>query len=282
MRCFVKIFLMGSVGSLVGCTTLTEVAEQSSANTPFRTIKKATSDLTPRQEYFLGRSIAATVLSESPAIASQPLQAYLNELGQYLALHSSRPETFLGYRFVATVSKVPFALSAPGGFVLVSSGMLKIVRNEDELAAIFAHEIAHIAARHAESNIQAANRFKLGEQFLDILAAVSPTASALASFGKIVADSINMKFNQEQELEADAEAVQILERAGYSATALLGVIKRIPDDSSARSSHPASESRLRELLRLGRGEKYTLNSMRQKRFLGQMRAISGPKSVQSR
>lgn len=266
MRCSVRLLMLASTVSLLGCKTLSDSIQDSIANSPFRTIKKATSDLTPRQEYFLGRSIAATVLTESPAIDSQPLQLYFNELGQYLALHSSRPETFRGYRFVATTSKTPFAMSAPGGFVFISEGMLRLARNEDELASIFAHEISHIAARHAEQNIQTSNRLKLGEQFLGVMAIAVPSVAELASFAKIVSDSANMKFNQNQELEADSMAVSLLERAGYSATALLGVINRIPENSSAKLSHPASEVRLDKLSKLGAGARYSTNPSTQKRF----------------
>ena len=168
---------------------------------------------------------------------------------------------------MGTDSKTPFAMSAPGGFVFVSAGMLEIVRNELELAAVFAHEIAHVSARHAERNIQTSNRFQLGEQFLSLLAVAVPNLSELAAFAKIVSDSANMKFNREQELEADAGAVRVLERAGYSSTALLAMIKRIPEDSAAKSSHPANDEIIQELLRLGRGQKYTLNVRSQIRFL---------------
>ncbi|MEY2987683.1 MAG: Peptidase family, partial [Pseudomonadota bacterium] len=94
-----------------------------------------------------------------------------------------------------------------------------------------------------------------------------PTLAQLTSFVKIVSDSVNMKFNQEQELEADAEAFRILYRAGYSPDALMKVIKRIPEDSSAQLSHPSSDARIYELIQLGRGVKRPFNKKTLARFL---------------
>ena len=82
MRCCVDLAFMVSIVFLTGCATLFDDSSITNLNTPVRSMKKAFSDLTPSQEYFLGRSIAATVLTESQAIDSQPLQRYLNELGQ--------------------------------------------------------------------------------------------------------------------------------------------------------------------------------------------------------
>lgn len=82
MRCCVDLAFMVSIVFLTGCATLFDDSSITNLNTPVRSMKKAFSDLTPRQEYFLGRSIAATVLTESQAIDSQPLRRYLNELGQ--------------------------------------------------------------------------------------------------------------------------------------------------------------------------------------------------------
>jgi predicted Zn-dependent protease len=257
---------------LSGCATfrVSDGVENLAAATGNQTVIKATSDLTPKQEHYLGRSIAATVLTRSPPFNSRRLQNYLNELGQYLALHSSRPDTFRGYRFLATKSDTAFALSAPGGFVFISDSLLRLMRTEDELASVFAHEIAHVALRHAEENIQTANRLKLGEQVLGVIATLDPTPSLLQAFGQAVSDSVNMKFNQGQELDADREGVAILERAGYASPALIRVIRRIPENSQASSTHPASTERLDNLDRLFRKYRYRQNKRTQRRFLRQM------------
>lgn len=270
MICLNRLCLFIFTGCLLGCTTPQIQSLGLPNNESFQTIEKATSELTPRQEYFLGRSVAATVLTNNPEIKSDSFQFYLNQLGQYLALHSARPKIFSGYRFVGVDSEDSFAMSAPGGFVFVSSGLLRSIKNEDELAGVFAHEIAHVAARHFEQNIQASNRLKLGEQLLDFLVIAAPNAAQIAAYGKGVAESANMTFNQEQELEADADAVELLERAGYFSTALLGVINRLPKGSKQKASHPSSAQRLERLMQLGKGARYSPVSATKTRYLSQI------------
>ena len=71
---------------------------------------------------------------------------YLNLLGQALALASDRPETFGGYHFLVLDSDEINAFATPGGLIFVTRGMLRCCRNEDAVAAVLAHEIAHVAA----------------------------------------------------------------------------------------------------------------------------------------
>lgn len=103
------------------------------------------------------------------------------------------------------------------------------------------------------------------------LASSDPNLALLQSFGKVVADSVNMKFNQGQELEADQQGVRILENAGYSASALLNVIKRIPEDSELKSSHPSGELRLQTLAEMGQRGRFQPNQKTTARFLREAR-----------
>ena len=99
---------------------------------------KASSEMSPRQEYYLGRSVAANLLSNQKLVTNRHVTQYVDRLGRYLALHSSRPETYRGYRFAVFSSKSASAMSAPGGYVFITTGCLAQLKDEAELAGVLA------------------------------------------------------------------------------------------------------------------------------------------------
>ena len=109
---------------------------------------KTVQDITPEQEYYIGRSVAATILGRYRPYRNEEANLYLNQVGQSLALASDRPDTFGGYHFLIIDSPEINAFAAPGGLVLVTRGMLKLCKTEDALAAVLAHEIGHVQAQH--------------------------------------------------------------------------------------------------------------------------------------
>lgn len=123
----------------------------------FKSGKKIVSgfdDITPEQEHYLGRSVAAVILSRYPCSQHRSAQKYVNLLGQSLAQVSDRPETFGGYHFLVLDSDEINALSAPGGFIFVTKGLIRCCKTEDAMAAILAHEIGHVQRRHGLQAIQ--------------------------------------------------------------------------------------------------------------------------------
>jgi beta-barrel assembly-enhancing protease len=118
---------------------------------------------TPEQEYYVGRTFTAQLLAKYPAYDAPSVNSYLNSLGQSLAMVSDMPETFNGYHFLALDSDDINAFGAPGGFVVVTRGMLRCARTEEEVAAILAHEIGHVSRRHALKAINASRIADLGE-----------------------------------------------------------------------------------------------------------------------
>ncbi|MFZ9520715.1 MAG: M48 family metalloprotease [Silvanigrellaceae bacterium] len=231
------------------------------------TLVKAAADLTPRQEYFLGRSIMARALTERPAHNSENLQTYINQLGQYLALHSTRTTVFKGYRFVVTDDSLPVAMSAPGGFVLLSIGMMKSARNEDEMAAILAHEIGHVALKHHEENIKAANQMAFAKSVLQHVGSLSPNSAMVSAFSEAVASGVDIAFNKGQERDADDAAIEILIRAGYAPNALQKVIERIPNTATLLSKHPRNQSRIDRLEEKTYNKRNSVRRTAAKRFL---------------
>lgn len=239
------------------------------------TLVKAGTAMTPRQSYILGRTCAAKVLSQNELITSKDVSAYVNTLGNYLALHSQAPQIYNGYHFVVIEGAEPHAISAPGGFVFISTGMLMTVQNEDELAAVLAHEIAHISLNHAEEAIQTANRLDIfGGGVLKTLSFATDYATKTVGLDKVkvlddlkvlkllkifdvVTDIVlNNGFNQPQEYEADNEALKILKSAGYAPRALASMIQSLPEGATFTGLHPGGADRIDAIeLRLRKDER---------------------------
>lgn len=223
-------------------------------------MNKASEKLSPRQEYYLGRVIAANVLSDNPLLKTS-FNSYLNELGQYLALHSQRPITFNGYRFAVIDSKIPTAMAAPGGTILISKSLLLKIRTEDELAGILAHEIAHVALDHARLTIsQKRNKevlASLGKLGMNIAGKLSNSDFLTENFDLFSGLADNLKdlsmkgYDRRQELDADQEAIQILKRAGYNSRPFVQYLERYQKESGGLwSTHPSDKDRIQAVQNL--------------------------------
>jgi beta-barrel assembly-enhancing protease len=213
--------------------------------------------LSPEEEYYIGRAVAASIFSSYPPYVNRELNAYLNKLGQGLALYSSRPEIFDGYRFISLASTEVNAFATPGGHILIARGLLRLVQSEDELAAVLAHEIAHVALGHGLSSVQGAKIAKIASEFaIDAGNAAGGNVAAFTTvFGDSIADLARILvisgYSQTYELQADLEARHILAAAGYDPKALARLIGRLPsrnqDPAGFAVTHPEPSVRLEAL-----------------------------------
>lgn len=251
--------------SLSGCAALQKTAVFVGEVTGNDILVKAAAEMSPQQEYYLGRSITAKVVSDKGLVEKKNIQAYVNFIGQYLALHSDRPDLFLGYRFAVIDEKNLSAMSAPGGFILLSRAMIELAKNEDEIAAMLAHEVAHISQKHAEKNIKNSNQLSLGKSFLSQVAKDSDK-KGIKTFSEAIAAGLDISYNKDQEMEADAEAINILKKAGYAPGALKQFMERMPKNNDLMSKHPQSEARLNKITEVVGNSKVVENIIRQKRF----------------
>jgi predicted Zn-dependent protease len=146
--------------ALLGCSTISSLGSPSgmvnaASDVAANQAKCAPilSDEVPQgEEIAVGGAVAVNWLKAGNGVfsAGKPeneVNNYLNLVGKNLALRSSRPG--LPWTFGAVDSEVVNAYSAPGGYVLVTRGLLKRVKNEAELAGILAHEIMHVNHKHA-------------------------------------------------------------------------------------------------------------------------------------
>ncbi len=123
--------------------------------------KEAFKEFSQDDEVQIGSAATAGFLGAAPLHPDANLQRYVNRVGKWLALHTDRPDLPWTFSVIDTETINAFAL--PGGSVLISSGLLKRLGSESELAGVLAHEIAHVVKRHQITAIQSAARGNLAK-----------------------------------------------------------------------------------------------------------------------
>ncbi|HUQ27747.1 MAG TPA: M48 family metalloprotease [Usitatibacter sp.] len=228
------------------------------------TNKEAFKEFSQDDEVQIGNAATAGFLGAAPLHADANLQRYVNRVGKWLALHTDRPDLPWTFSVIDTETVNAFAL--PGGSILISSGLLKRLGSESELAGVLAHEIAHVVKRHQITAIQSAARGNLAKSLGSEIAsdkwrgggiagqALKPFAINLAA--DLLKDGFFLRpLDRGLEYEADQLAIVIATRSGYDPYGLVGALQMLAqfrgegDAASVFATHPAPADRLGELER---------------------------------
>ena len=217
---------------------------------------EANKEISEVEEYFLGRSVAATILTMYQPLDDPSLQQYVNLIGQTVACSSPQPALFGGYHFMVIDSDQINALACPGGFIFIFSGLIDKTANEDELAAIIAHEVSHVTLSHGISSIDKARWTEFGvtvaqessEQWgsSDVQAVVDDYGDLVED---VVSNLITKGYSRDTEYQADSLAVEICSAAGYDPEALTEVLVKLCETDNRSGpgfweTHPSPEDRL--------------------------------------
>lgn len=222
--------------------------------------QKASRDITDEEEYYVGRAVAARLLETFPLYRNTALTEYVNYVGQAVAIHSDKPYTFGGYHFAILDTDEVNAFACPGGTIFITRGMVKMVKNEDELAAVLAHEIAHINNRDGISSIKK-SRWTEAVTIIGTTAAKKYGSGELASLVGLFEGSIDDVFKtlvvngygQSQENSADSAALAYLDRAGYSPGSLKDFLGKLvaagkSSGGGILKTHPATSDRIEKVV----------------------------------
>jgi predicted Zn-dependent protease len=170
-------------------------------------------------------------------------------------------------------------MSAPGGFIFVTTGLIKACKSEDELAAVIAHELAHVARKHGLKTIKAARLTQaftlLAQQAATVKQSDANTLKLTDLFGGSVDDVaksvVVTGYGRDNEYEADRVGRQFLQRANYDPGALSAFIQET--DASGKKggllkTHPPAKKRVKELAKskVEPSEDYQDSEARKKRF----------------
>lgn len=209
------------------------------------------------QEKLIGEQAALEILSKAPLAPLPRLQRYVNQVGRYIAAKSDR--SGVEWRFGVIDDAAANAWAAPDGYIFITTGMLRDIGSEAELAGVLAHEIEHVVQHHYLKAIKAANtRAELG-QLADIAKdAAHISTSTLESELEPLRGSIGVLYerglDRSDELDADRRGVELAGKAGYDPYGLPLVLQNLgahgKDDASLAvftRTHPSIEDRLEKL-----------------------------------
>jgi len=251
---------IAKVGTSVGVAA--GVIDQSQAQSIVKSteaVAKSFEDITPEQEYYIGRSVGAVLVGKYHPYRREKATLYLNVLGQTLAQASDLPETFGGYHFSILDSEEINAFAAPGGLIFVTRGMLRCCKHEDAVAAVLAHEIGHVQYKHG---LQAIKKSRVTQALTTIAAEGGKTlgGESLSQLTQVFEDSltditttmVNNGYSRAFESKADEAAVTILKRVGYNPNGLVEMLqvmdqKLTPGGPGFAKTHPSPKDRIAQI-----------------------------------
>ncbi len=242
----------------IGSIKLTETDRQALQRSG-QALRNSFSDITEEEEYYIGRAVAAVILSRYPVYQNRALTEYVNQVGHAVAAYSSRPEIYAGYHFLVLDSAEVNALAAPGGFVFITKGLLMRCRNEEMLGCVLAHEVGHVAAKHGLKSIKKSrliDAFKImgqeaarkyGPQELSELTAVFENV-----LGDIAESLIERGYDRKYEYEADQLGVESGARTGYNPRGMIDFLQTLvePETGAGKGwfdTHPSPLDRIGRL-----------------------------------
>ncbi len=202
------------------------------------------------EEITLGEAVAVEAFSRFGGEYSNPAWTrYINLVGKTVAEVSDRPT--LNYHFAILNSQEQNAFAAPGGYIFITVGLLKTLKNEAELAGVLAHEIAHVTQKHMLDTIRRGA----------LMGSVSElTLTAMkqdpAMFSSVIDEMTDLLFtkglDKDKEFEADVVGVEYAYRAGYHPKGLEDYLQTLAKEEGHAESkffttHPSTTLRISKI-----------------------------------
>ncbi|RRJ83149.1 peptidase M48 Ste24p [Aestuariirhabdus litorea] len=206
-------------------------------------------------EISMGRQYSQDIRKQYPFYEDQRLQQYVQSVGRKVAANSHRSE--LEYQFTVIDTPDINAFALPGGFIYIHRGLMAYLNSEAELAAVLAHEVGHVTARHS---VQQQSMAMAGNVLSQVVAVYA--GGAVGDLSNIASTALVRGYGRDHELEADGFGAQYLANAGYDPQAMIEVIEVLKNQETfARlrakesgqevvgyhglfSTHPANDERL--------------------------------------
>jgi predicted Zn-dependent protease len=254
----IVLFVVSQAALMLSCKTVAEAAgtgaqiasgfgviDQGTADAISKSseaIGRAAEDITPEQEYYIGRAVGANILSNYRIWNGSPaLTAYLNRICNAIVINSPRPEIYNGYHVAILDSDEINAFATSGGHIFITRGLIACTDSEDSLAGVIAHEISHVQLQHS---IKAIKTSRITQALLVTGSSAAGAAGMnLAeltdvfdeSVGEIVTTMVNNGYSQTQEFDADNNALALMAAAGYEPSALISMLQVLEKN---QGSHP--------------------------------------------
>ncbi len=220
----------------------------------------ANKEMTQQQEEALGAKMTAVILGSGQLQSNANIQKYVNRVGYWVAMHSERPD--LNWTFAVMNSSDLNAFAMPGGYVVITSGLIDNLHSEAELAGVLAHEIAHVVEKHHLKAIQSGNTMSLVKD-VTLFAKDTYESQYGRSSNPLLDDQIAAKLlsttqeiyakglTKEDEYQADQRALVLMSRAGYDPYGFVATLQMLegiqPQDTHLAflfATHPSPRNRL--------------------------------------
>lgn len=206
------------------------------------------------QEMSLGASEAQKVLKTSKLSTDKALQARVKRIGERIAAVSGRSD--FAWEFNVIEDATPNAFCLPGGKVFFYTGILKIAENDDQIATVMGHEIAHALARHGAERLSMQTASNIGAQVLATALNIPAQYQNLYSqaYGITSQVGLILPYSRKFEHEADQIGIYLMWKAGYNPVQALRFWENMARLSRSAqktpaflSTHPADEERIAEI-----------------------------------
>lgn len=198
-----------------------------------------------------GREIVSIYLGAAGLSSDAELNLYINLVGTHVASVSARPDIPWTFGVLDTDSVNAFA--APGGFILLTRGLLSILETEDELAAVLAHEVSHIVRQHHWQIIK--KQQATAAVIRKMQGNMKASNELFSDINGLFSDMMTRGLDKSAEFEADRDAAILAANAGYDCTAILSLLEKmgaLKADSDEVSllfqTHPDPQERLDQVV----------------------------------
>ena len=212
-----------------------------------RGVEKGVNFYSYEREQALGKELSSQLEATSKLLNDPVVSDYVNKVGQRLVRYSDAKIPFT-IKVIDDDQVNAFAL--PGGYFYVNSGLILAAQSEAELAGVMAHEIAHVAARHATKGATRTQIWNLASMSLVFVG--GPVGMAVRQVSSLAVPMTFMKFSRNFEREADLLGIEYEYAAGYDPQAFIDFFERIASQSKkpnivarAFDSHPMNQDRIR-------------------------------------
>ena len=206
-----------------------------------------------QDEIAIGREANRNIRKQVSELSDEMTRSYVRDLGHRLAMVAPGPK--YPYSFSVANYREINAFALPGGPIWIHRGVLHSATTEAQVAGVLAHEIAHIAQRHAAAQMTKAMLTNFGLGILGALLGNSGGAGAAQAAAGLGANLWFLKFSRDDEREADRVGLSILRRAGWDGRGMVELFEILRREQGRNpgavevflSSHPAAQDRVQAL-----------------------------------